>query len=1275
MSTKDLEDLIRKCGASLDNPEAQTDGTFDKLAETLLAFAEENPGEFCKFLSSHVGGDILESLLSDVAESLGLDKTSFEEGASKHPNSTSETSRGLQGSQEPPRSVENASRASNLAQCETKVTEIIQPRPGPSNVHQAKRSDQSSWTRGPHEVTPGVPKDLRSSGQKSNLITSSFQTLYPESGVASSGKVVPKSLSTSTVTVTKAAHIEASEVKFRNIAPTPFYGPCDSRESTSASIRPFSGQHESFPSAPVTKKFKANGVVHDSNMRITGDDGEAKDDNPGPCGFRTARDQLIMEKNAAGAKLSYSSSNNRSLGLTRRGVNTKFVPPVRGRDDTSGGMQKLHGGGSQSEHNNENMDPRLKHIDPKMVELIESEIMDQGSPVTWDDIAGLSYAKKTIQEMVVLPLLRPDIFRGLRGPPKGLLLFGPPGTGKTLIGKCLASQSGATFFSISASSLTSKWVGEGEKMVRALFAVARCHQPAVVFIDEVDSLLTSRSDSEHESSRRIKTEFLVQLDGAGTKSEDRILIVGATNRPQELDEAARRRFVKRLYIPLPDTSARGHILHNLLSDQEQNLTDDQVEAICEETEGFSGADMTSLCREAALGPIRSITIEELQTISADEVRPITYEDFMEALRHVRPSVSTNDLDMYLKWDSLYGSGLAAPYKLSLMKPFVANEASGASIRNPHEVNSRDTCSKPHKVNLMRPLSENLMRFFQQGNSKHPGQEPEETPFCCDKCGTPHVVNPTLKERRPRGPNHRPAYGRKRLDPETQKLLTLCNACALAMDRRAKGVQPPKSKVSPTPGAKEKYMNEGKRFAETLARSLDDPNAVILFCPRFTSKGCSCIQCHIVGDGKSGTEAKDRARALLQLMNKAQDLRKPSNNGGKVFSPGSRRSKAYEEFVLQKREALRSREKLCEHACQRILLYSNNFLHKQSKNRRIERKRGAAALGKLPDISELPSIRCCSDHCTKLAEMYANLLEQWRKLATSGQLCTRKAIAEMLTPSAGGKVNCNFFIQLVLGDQSVGKKVKTRVCTLKPISEEDVKSMSLHDAISQLKEQGRQMESLNQLQKELQKQQEQLIKQQKMIEDQLHLLQQPPHRPPPYHSSDCNDAVLMEGWERQSALETRYECEERSMQTSIEASTLGHVNTDMEGEGSSSSRNRRLTPVTVLPSISSGPMISLPEEISLPAIDKDGNVVYVDPLQFDMESMGYELVNVTLDPLSEGISLPDQGEGSSRNASIFIIQDSLPASADSEVALPPTALPTSVITEVHPRSITGMGVQM
>lgn len=156
-------------------------------------------------------------------------------------------------------------------------------------------------------------------------------------------------------------------------------------------------------------------------------------------------------------------------------------------------------------------DERLRGIEPKMIELIMNDVVCSAHGVDWDDIAGLQHAKAAIKEIIIWPMLRPDIFNGLRQPPKGLLLFGPPGTGKTLIGKCIANQANATFFSISASSLTSKWVGEGEKMVRAMFAVARCSQPAVVFIDEIDSILTSRSEGEVEASRRIKTEFLVQF--------------------------------------------------------------------------------------------------------------------------------------------------------------------------------------------------------------------------------------------------------------------------------------------------------------------------------------------------------------------------------------------------------------------------------------------------------------------------------------------------------------------------------------------------------------------------------------------------------------------------------------------------------------------------------------------------------------------------------------------------------------------------------------------
>ena len=157
-------------------------------------------------------------------------------------------------------------------------------------------------------------------------------------------------------------------------------------------------------------------------------------------------------------------------------------------------------------------------------------------------------------------------------------------------------------------------------MVRALFAVARVHEPSVVFIDEIDSLLTSRCEGEHESSRKMKTEFPVQLDGASTVGQERVLVLGATNRPQELDEAARRRLVKRLYIPLPDQPARLTILSRLLGQERCDLAEEEMRDISEKTQGYSGADMANLCREAAYGPIRSLPMDQIINVRQEDVR-------------------------------------------------------------------------------------------------------------------------------------------------------------------------------------------------------------------------------------------------------------------------------------------------------------------------------------------------------------------------------------------------------------------------------------------------------------------------------------------------------------------------------------------------------------------------------------------------------------------------------------------------------------------------------
>lgn len=295
--------------------------------------------------------------------------------------------------------------------------------------------------------------------------------------------------------------------------------------------------------------------------------------------------------------------------------------------------------------------------DAAITEKLLGDILLSGTPVSFDDIAGLEFAKKCVIELIVWPMTRPDLFRGLRAVPKGILLFGPPGTGKTLIGKAIAHSCQATFFNISASSLTSKWIGEGEKAVRLLFQVAHERQPAVIFIDEVDSLLSARSADENESTRRIKTEFLVQLDGAGTDATARVLAIGATNRPDELDEGARRRFVKRLYIPLPDDAGRRQLIERLLMDTEHSLQEGDMMELVRRTKGYSGADLKALCTEAAMGPVRLIirSGRSIERISEREMPPIAVNDFMEALDAVAPSVSEADLTRYIDWNAIFGS--------------------------------------------------------------------------------------------------------------------------------------------------------------------------------------------------------------------------------------------------------------------------------------------------------------------------------------------------------------------------------------------------------------------------------------------------------------------------------------------------------------------------------------------------------------------------------------------------------------------------------------------
>jgi len=227
--------------------------------------------------------------------------------------------------------------------------------------------------------------------------------------------------------------------------------------------------------------------------------------------------------------------------------------------------------------------------------------------IKWNDVAGLDNAKESLKETVILPTKFPQLFTGNRRPFKGILLYGPPGTGKSYLAKAVATEADSTFFSISSSDLISKWQGESERLVRNLFEMAR-ESPggrAIIFIDEVDSLCGSRSEGESDSSRRVKTEFLVQMDGVGN-SLGQVLVLGATNVPWELDAAIRRRFEKRVYIPLPDTDARSHMVKlHLGNEVPHNLNDKDFYKIGQKTVGASGSDIKVLVKEALMEPLRT----------------------------------------------------------------------------------------------------------------------------------------------------------------------------------------------------------------------------------------------------------------------------------------------------------------------------------------------------------------------------------------------------------------------------------------------------------------------------------------------------------------------------------------------------------------------------------------------------------------------------------------------------------------------------------------------
>ncbi|KAG5654306.1 hypothetical protein H0H81_004725 [Sphagnurus paluster] len=254
----------------------------------------------------------------------------------------------------------------------------------------------------------------------------------------------------------------------------------------------------------------------------------------------------------------------------------------------------------------------------------------------YEHIGGLDPIISSLRESIIYPLLYPNLFNStssLLSAPKGVLLFGPPGCGKTMLAKALAKESGATFINIAASVLTNKWYGESNKLVAGLFSLARKTQPSIIFIDEIDSFLRERTKGDHEVTGMMKAEFMTLWDGL-TSASDRILVLGATNRPNDIDSAILRRMPKRFAIQLPNFEQRLKIL-NLMLKETKLVPNFPMSELAELTEGHSGSDLKEMCRNAAMVPVReymrstahNTELMEKGQLEGFNLRPLTLEDF------------------------------------------------------------------------------------------------------------------------------------------------------------------------------------------------------------------------------------------------------------------------------------------------------------------------------------------------------------------------------------------------------------------------------------------------------------------------------------------------------------------------------------------------------------------------------------------------------------------------------------------------------------------------
>ena len=293
----------------------------------------------------------------------------------------------------------------------------------------------------------------------------------------------------------------------------------------------------------------------------------------------------------------------------------------------------------------------------ELIDTISGTIVTESPNVKWEDIAGLENVKQALREAIVLPIAKPQLFTGARKPWSGILLFGPPGCGKTLLAKAAATECEATFFSASSADLLSKWLGESEKLISSLFKVARLKAPSLIFIDEIDSVATRRGEgSESGGERRVKTQLLSEIQGLKSTHDKPLLVLGATNRPWDIDNAMLSRFEKRVHVPLPDLKARVGIFKIHTEGVNSSLTDEDFVELAVRTEGYSGRDIANICREVIMLPVRELDMGGLLEDSDKEinVRDIDLKDFKKTLKKVKPMTNKALLKQYNDWAEEFG---------------------------------------------------------------------------------------------------------------------------------------------------------------------------------------------------------------------------------------------------------------------------------------------------------------------------------------------------------------------------------------------------------------------------------------------------------------------------------------------------------------------------------------------------------------------------------------------------------------------------------------------